>query len=310
MSSSVVRMPELSKLDIPAKQRLIPVRDKQIFFDLRNQHRRIEDQTETAAPGDYVLIDAVNSAGASRTLHIELGKRHFQAYEQVLFGCRTGQTLHAAIDGAEYTIQVRSVRKVIELPLTDASIASLGLPGIATAADYRRAYLREHGDEIADRVFRAIQPRLTEQVLALAELSLDEGEFARYNEGQRAMLQNISGDVDARLMRAYGDGGARTLEECCQRFREDNRRTFSMYLWGRTLAEQDRVTPTEAEYRSAVEYYCLAFGKTEVQVSREGLAEEALRSFCLQYGIRRLRDYYKSLVSFSAVGVPSQPLKS
>lgn len=307
--SYVVRMPDLSKLDIPAKQRLISVRDEQIFSDLKNQYRQIEDQENGAARGDYVWADAVNPAGASRTLHIELGGKCFQEYQKVLLGCRAGQVFHAAIDGAVHTIEVRSVRKVVELPLTDASIASLNIPDAATLTAYRGQYLREHGREIAGRVFRAIQSKLTDQVLALAEISLDGRDMALYHEQQRSMLQNISGDVDERLLKAYGGGGTRTLEECYQQFREDNEKTFSLYLWGRALAEQNRVDPTEAEYKQALEYYCLAFDKTEGQVSQEGLAEEVLRSFYLQYGLSRLQDYYRSIVAFSAVGIPSQPLK-
>ena len=308
--SYVVSMPDLSKLNIPAKQRLIPVRDEQIFSDLKNQHRQIENQENGAAQGDYVLIDAVNTAGTSRTLHVELGGKCFREYGQVLSGCRAGQVLHAAVDGVSYTIQICSVRKVVELPLTDASIASLNIPGVASLVAYRSKYIREHGEEIADRLFRAIQPKLMDQVLTLAEIFLDDREMAIYHKQQCSMLENISGDVDERLMKAYGFGGTKTLEECYRQFQEDNKRTFSMYLWGRALAEQAHVTPTETEYRRAVEYYCLAFDKTEEQVSREGLAEEALRSFYLQYGIDRLRDHYKSMVAFSAVGITSQPLKS
>lgn len=307
--SYVVRMPDLSKLDIPAKQRLIPVRDEQIFSDLRNQHRKIDDQENGATQGDYVLIDTINPAGVSRTCHIELGANRFQEYERVLSGCKAGQVLHTVINGAAQTIHIRSVRKIIELPLTDGSIASLKIPGVATLTAYRSKYIQERGEEIADRVFRAIQPKLMGNVLALAEIFLDDGEMALYHAQQRSMLQNISGDVDERLIKAYGAGGTRSLEDCYRQFQEDNRRTFSMYLWGKTLAEQNHVAPTAAQYRQALEYYCLAFNRTEEQVSREGLVEEALRSFYLQYGISRLRDYYKSIVTFSAVGIPSQPLK-
>lgn len=58
-NSHVVRMPDLSKLNIPEKQRLIRVRDEQIFQELKTQHRRIEDQTDGAEKGNYVLIDVV-----------------------------------------------------------------------------------------------------------------------------------------------------------------------------------------------------------------------------------------------------------
>lgn len=307
--SCVIRMPDLSKLDIPERLRLISVKDDQIFHELKIRNRRIEDQEDGAAKGDYVLIDAINSHGGSRTLHIELGKKCFPDYEKVLLGCQVGQELRVVINGEDTVIHIQSVRRVIELSLTDDTIASLRIPDVATLIEYRRKYLRQNGEKIADCIFRAIQPRLIDNVLALADISLDADEMDLYNQQQRTMLQNISGDVDQRLMKAYGADGTKTLEECYRQFYEDNKRTFSMYLWGKALAGQEHATPTESEYRQALTYYCLVFNKTEEQVEQEGLREEMLRSFYLQYGINRLKDYYKSMVSFSAAGIPLQPLK-
>ena len=63
------------------------------------------------------------------------------------------------------------------------------------------------------------------------------------------------------------------------------------------------------EYRQALSYYCLAFDTTEEQVEQEGLKEEVLRSFYLQYGIGQLKKRYQSLVRFQAEGIPPQPLE-
>lgn len=73
-----------------------------------------------------------------------------------------------------------------------------------------------------------------DNVLALEDVSLDTDEMDRYNQGRRIMLQNISGDVDAHLMKAYGsDGGGKTLESVVG-FYEDNKRNFLIYLWSKT----------------------------------------------------------------------------
>ncbi len=307
--SHVIRMPDLAKLEIPAKQRLISVKDEQIFRGLRSQNRQIADQEGGAAKGDFVLFDATDSRGGSRTLHIELGGKYFPDYEGALLGCKAGQELHAQVDGDDTLIHVRSVRKVIEFPLTDVSIAALHIPGAATLAEYREKYLREHGDEIAERVFRAIQQKLKDRVLDMTEFSLDDSEMDLYHQRQCTMLRNIFGDIDERLRKAYGADGAKTLEKCYQQFYADNKRSFLLYLLGKAMAEQDHATPTETEYRQALESYCLIFEKTEEQVEQEGLQEEALRSFYIQYGIGRIRDYFKSVVRFSAVGISSQPLE-
>ena len=137
-NSHVVRMPDLSKLNIPEKQRLIRVRDEQIFQELKTQHRRIEDQTDGAEKGNYVLIDVVRPNGETKTDHIELGEKAFSDYQAVLFGCKAGQVVSLTTGGEKVTIRIRTVRRVAELSLTDEAIAALKIPGIVTLADYRR----------------------------------------------------------------------------------------------------------------------------------------------------------------------------
>ena len=307
-NSHIVRMPDLSKLNIPEKQRMIRVRDEQIFRELKTQHRRIEDQTDGAQKGDYVLIDVVRPNGEAKTIHVELGGKAFSNYQTVLLGCKAGQVLPLTTGGEKVTLRIRTVRRVEELSLTDKTIAALKIPGIITLSDYRRRYIQQHGEEIADRVFRAVQIKLINEALALAEIEVDPGELEHYNRQQRIMLQNISGDVDERIMRAYGADGTRTLEESYRRFDADNRRNFVTYLWGKALAEQAHAAPTEEERSQAMMFYCLAFDTTEEDVKRQGLQEESIRSFYRQYGIGYLREYYKSLVNFLADGIPAQPL--
>lgn len=137
-NSHVARMPDLSKLNIPEKQRLIRVRDEQIFQELKTQHRRIEDQTDGAEKGNYVLIDVVRPNGETKTVHIELGGKAFSDYQAVLFGCKAGQVVSLTTGGEKVTIRIRTVRRVAELSLTDEAIAALKIPGIVTLADYRR----------------------------------------------------------------------------------------------------------------------------------------------------------------------------
>lgn len=300
MKSHVIRMPELSKLDIPEKQRKIFIPDDQIFSELRNEHRRIDDRDGGAEKGDYVLIDLCDPFGHKREIHVELGSRAFSDYTEVLKGCAAGDELQTVINGTEHTIFVKSVRMPVELPLTDETIAGLEIPGVKDLVDYRVKYINEHGEERLDRVFRAIQQGLFDQVLEMAEIQLDPEELDSYNKMQLVMVGNISGNVDERLMMAYG-GGDKSLEECKQLFYEDNRRTFSLYVWGRDLASLNGAEPTDADRKQAMDYYCLVFDKSEDEADME----EALMSYYLQYGIGRLREYYQSVSSFSAIGIDS-----
>ena len=72
--SHLVRMPDLSALEIPAKQCLIRLKDGTIFSQLLQQHRELADREGGACLGDYVLIRAAGKNGEGRDLHIQLGE--------------------------------------------------------------------------------------------------------------------------------------------------------------------------------------------------------------------------------------------
>lgn len=302
-SSKVVRMPDLTGLEIPEKQCHITLKDDTIFQDLRNQHRQLAVQTGPAAPGDYVLAEATRETGGTSTVHIELGARQFPDYEKALLGCRAGQTLEAVICGEKTILQVESVKKVVELPLTNESIAALQLPGIHTLADYRRQYIADHGDALADRIFDAIREKLFNQLAEGLEVSLDQQEMDRFHQQQRDMIQTVSGDLDQRLMDAYGGS---TPEESDRLFYQDNRRTFLIYLWGKALAEQDGRQMIQAELDQAWEYYQLIHETGQEEPIPQERMDEVCQPFYLQYGIGALRRYFKSLVRISATDVPPQ----
>lgn len=308
--SKVSRLPDLNRLDIPEKQRVITVRDEQIFADLKNRHRTMADREGGACIGDYVLIDLKNTQGSVRTVHMELGAKAFKAYETALLGCETGQEIPLTLNGKPVLLKVRSVRMPVELPLTDDAIAALNMPEIHTLHEYRLAYLKEHGTEIADRVLRALQGRLIDQALEMTEMELDRKDTDRFNEQQLTMLKNIQGDADARILKAYGEDGQHSLEECHRLFYEDNARTCRVIILGKAMAERDGAVPTEEEYRQFTEYFCLVFNKTAEQVEEENLREDVLQSFWLQYAIGQIKSYYRSIVRFQAEGIERMPLKN
>ena len=227
--SCITRIPDFEKLDIPEKQRRIHVSDEQIFQKLQMQYRQITDQQDGAVKGDYVLTDVIHADGKTKRVHIELGGKAFKNYQDALLGCKSGQEISVA----GIVLRVLAVRKIIAFPLTDEAIQSLNISNITTVTGYRKNYLQNHGDEIADRVFHALQPKLISNVLALAQFILDPEEVDAYNGRQRVMLQNISGDVDARILKAFGSDGKKTLDECYQCYYEENKRNFMIYLWGR-----------------------------------------------------------------------------
>lgn len=305
--SYVIRMPELAELDIPEKQRTIFVKDTTIFEGLLNAHRSLAHRESGAVRGDYVLVEVHGTGGHSQVLHIELGGRRFPELEKLLLGATAGQELQTTVWGQEMRICVRTVRCVVDIPLTDESVAALNMPGITSLTDYRKNYLQEHGEQIALRLFGKLQNKLMDQIREKAVLHLEPGEPEYYHRQQREMIQNMTGDVDQRLLSAYGPVGGTDAQECDRLFFEDNRKMFAFYVWARDFAGKNGVVPSEEDQKKAVDNFCMLFDKTQEQIQREGLLDDALRSFYFQYGIGQLRAYFLSVVRFSATDVPSFP---
>lgn len=305
MLSHIVRLPELSELNIPEKQLRLNITDELIFHDLLNEKRAVTERNGASEAGDYVLIRSTAESGGEETLQIELGQGRFPEYERAIAGHCAGDVVEAEINGGKAVINVESVKQVVDLPLTDEAMAALGLPGIASLADYRRDYIRRHGEERADRIFAAIQGKLIERLVQLAEADIDAGELEHFHQKQRTMIQNISDDVDKRLMDAYHGN---TPEEADRLFFADNRRSFITYLCGIGYAARDGYTPNDQEREQALMYYGLIYDKTEDEIIKGGLLDEALQSFYIQYAIGKIRGYYKSLVRFYADGVEPMSL--
>lgn len=234
--TQITKMPDLSALTILPKQRELFIRDTTIFSALAYRKRQVETVDDAAVPNDYVLCEISGQSGNVQTVHVELGGGHFPALEQILAGTRAGQSVEGTIGGDPSTIRVLSVNRPREYLLSDESIAALEIPGVHTLADYRRRYIVQHGRALAERVFSALQKRLLEEVTALMEVDFSTEEMDHYHRLQREMIQGITGDADQRILDAYGYADGKTPEECERMFYEENKRTFLIYVWGRTLA--------------------------------------------------------------------------
>ena len=304
--SHITRLPELSGLDIPERLLRLRLDDGVIFRELLNEKRAVVRSGGPARRGDYVLAVVETAKGGARRIHVELGGRQFPELEAALTGAAEGGELSASVNGEEARIRVERVGRVVDMPLTDEAIAALGLPGAASLDAYRRAFIREHGEERALRVFGAVKQRLLDRLAAITQARLEPEELERFHRRQRDMIQNITGDADGRIMDAYG---AATPQEGDRLLFEDNRRTFVIYLYGLALAARDGRVPSEAEREEALEHYGLIYDVDPGEIASAGLEEEAMQPFYLQYGISAVREYFLSRVSFSAVGIEDMPLR-
>lgn len=306
--SKVVQLPDFSRFEIPEKQRNLYMRDAVIFEGILNENRSMADQNEPAEKGNYVLAEITGQNGSSRTLHLELGKKHYQELADALLGCRANDDIQAVMYGEQVNVHIVSVRKTVEFDVTDESVAGLGIPGVGSKTDYRRKYILENGENYAMRVFDAIYERLFEQMIGYSEIEFDGEDVEHFHENQKTMLNVVSGNAQERILLGYGQNGKYSLEECEKMYYEDNKETYRVYLLGKALAEKNGVHPSEEDRAEAYEYYTMIYGKNAEQIEAEGLSDEALFSFYFQYASLALLDYYKSIVTFNAEGISAMTI--
>ncbi len=294
--SHITKVPDFKEIQISDNNRRIKINDRTIFREIRNEKRRLEDTRKPAKNGDYVQVEVTCGEQEPKVLHIELGKQHYQAYEEVLFGCIPNQVLTKVVYGKETNIKVISVKETKEMELTDENIEKLQLPGIHSVEDYRKDYVRRNKEEVVDRAFQALKKKFIKQLETILEVELVEAEVDKYNQNQRDMIETIAGDVEERLMVAYGNNGEKSLEECEALFKKDNTKNFKMIVLGEALAKNNHRQISEEEKEALLENYKLIHEKSDEEIKAKNLMEQVFEPFYLQYTIQELQNYYESVV--------------
>jgi len=294
--SHITKVPDFKDIQISDNNRMIKINDRTIFREIKNENRRIEDTNKPAKKGDYVQVEVSAGEQEPKVIHIELGKQHYQAYEEVLFACTPNQVFTKVIYGKETNIKVISVKETKEMELTDENIEKLQLPGIHSVKDYRKDYVRRNKKEVVDRAFQALKKKFLKQLETILEVELVEAEVDKYNQNQRDMIETIAGDVEERLMVAYGKDGEKSLEECEALFKKDNTKNFKMIVLGDAMAKKNHRQISEEEKRDLLENYKLIHEKSDEEIEAKNLMEQVLEPFYLQYAIQELQNYYESVV--------------
>ena len=293
--SHVKEIPDFAKMDIPDKNRKIKLSDMVIFKDLQNEKRTLQDTGLPAKQGDYVQAEVTCSGQEAKMIHIEIGKRHFPGYEEALIGCTMDQVFSKQVYGKETEFHIISVRQTKELELTDENIENLQLSGIHTVADYRDNYVRQNKDAILERVFQALRRKIIVELEKILDVELVESEVNEYNQGQRNMIECVVGDVEERLLAAYGENGKYSLEECEQLFKNENTRNFKLIVLGDALAAKKDLHISEEEKASLIENYKMVYGKSDEEIEAENLMDKVFEAFYLQYTIKELKNYFASV---------------
>lgn len=293
--SHVKQIPNFMDLNISEQNRKIKLSDKVIFKDLQNDNRTLEDTKSPAKKGNYVHAVATREGEKPKEIHVEIGTHHFPGYEEALLGCTKDQVFSKTVYGKETEFRILSVRQTKELELIDENIEKLHLSGIHTVADYREDYVLKNKDDILERVFQALRRKLTLELDKILDVELVDSEVDDYNQGQRNMIECVVGDVEERLLAAYGENGKYSLEESEQLFKQENTRNFKLIVLGDALAEKNQLQITEEEKASLIENYKMVYGKSDEEIETENLMDKVFEAFYLQYAIKELKNHFASV---------------
>ncbi len=293
--SHVKMIPNFIDIKMSDKNRTIKISDRTIFREILNENRTLQDTGEPANKGDYVQAVVTCEGQKPKVIHIELGKQHFPAYETALTGCTPQQVFSKKVYGKETEFNVVSVKKTQEMELTDENIEKLQLCGIHSVEDYRKDYVGRNKDQIIERVFLALKRKLMEELDKILEVELVEAEVENYNQNQRDMINNVVGNVEERLIAAYGNNGQKSLEECEGLFKKENTKNYKMIVLGEALAAKNNRQISEEEKNGLLENYKMVYGKSDEEIETENLMENVFEAFYLQYTIKELQNYFESV---------------
>lgn len=290
--STIISLPHLSSIQIPEVNCNIKLKDPIIFKDLNNQFRQVHETDEAAKKGDYVQIEILHEGFDSKVIQLELGKKRFEEYESVIEGKKKGQEIILPRENGTWCIRILRVSKVKEVELSDSFIKGLNSDAFTTVEEYRQNYIKINGKEIAQRVFHSIKGKLLNQLIELTQLQLSEEETTAFLVRQREVLKFVAGDVEERLLAAYGNQGENTLEECERLDREENLKTWKLILIGEELARKNQWEMPQETIEEQIHYNELIWGE------KTGTMEDIIRPAYSRYAIEQLMNEYLSRVKF------------
>ncbi len=209
MNGFVSKLCDMDGLEIPA---CLPERQP--------DERRIEDAiahlalryaaqspSERAEAGDLVCCEADRTRypdGRTILLYPGAALPGAEDASQAALGRAPGDVLETTLLGQPVRLTVRSIVHRTPAEVNDALIASLGLPGVASVADYRAELRKKAADELKTERRKAIVRNWLETMLAESEFVYDEAEMDAYARERAAEFAEQEEDAPSDdELRAY-----------------------------------------------------------------------------------------------------------
>ena len=201
MDGTVVKLCDLDSLVIPAELLQTRVEEQEIDEEVQRLTLRFaaESDAETVQTGDTVYARANReSYPDQRTILLFVGRGlpGAEQAETAVLSHAVGDALTVPLAGKTAVLTITRIVHRTPAAIDDALIASLGIDGVQTVADYR-AHVRAKIE--ADRQMenkKAMVRALLEQLEENSTFAYDEAEMEAYVAGLRAQYANEEGFAD------------------------------------------------------------------------------------------------------------------
>lgn len=182
MKGIVKKLCDIDGIAIPAEMLEVHVDDKQVEQAIRRLSLRYakECPAEAAQKGDLVRCHAEAGDGRLVLLYPGMALPGAEEAEEAALGKAAGDAIETTLCGKPVSLTVENILRRAPVEVTDALIASIGIEGVTTVAEYR-VYLRNQ--MLADlRMERSkeITRYLMDEMIAGCEYEYDEAEMEQY----------------------------------------------------------------------------------------------------------------------------------
>ena len=291
-----IPVPDFSRVQLAPKVLTHEVTDTEIFRKAIADKTIITAAQTSAQSGDFVRFHMTE---ADCEKQVVLGSGVMPKAEDALTGCAVGDRV--TVDGD--TLTVLSVKRSAAPEISDELIASLNIPGVTTAQDYRSMYVNESRETMVTMVLM----RINAGVMAQLKKGIvpDEAEVAKRYDISRVNLMKRAGD-DVGYMKMMIDvlslPESATMEQCDAGLLSITRDRMVDISLGMSLANRDGKLWSDAvrvEYLRAV---ADANDTTPEQVMTWTTDLGLMDAYYTDYLARCVDEYFKPMVKIIANG--------
>lgn len=215
MNGQVKKLCDINGIEVPQEMLDVHVDEAQIEAQMNGLSLRYakEETVQTAGTHDTVYCTADKTGypdGRTVLLYIGTNMPGAEKAEQAVCGKKTGEVFKTELCGKAVTLTVEKIVRRTPVEVNDALIASVGIEGVETLADYRKKlYDKAYEDAVMERD-KALMRFYMDQMIENSIYEYDEAEMHAFADskmdeirGQCEELGEPFDEADAREGVAY-----------------------------------------------------------------------------------------------------------